>query len=83
MLKNKIAKKCNFHNIFITNLKQQVINGKKINFNGKFKLEPIKTYHLNFVVKMLQKYCGYSTSQKLPKQTNQPKISNKMFNCDF
>ena len=25
------------------------------NFNGKFKLEPVKTYHLGFVVKVLQK----------------------------
>ena len=42
---------------------------KNNNFNGKFKLELVKTYHLDFVVKMLQKYCRYSTSQKLPKQT--------------
>ena len=31
---------------------------KKNNFNGKFKIEPVKTYHLGFVVKVLQKYCG-------------------------
>ena len=45
-----------FHN----NPKQQVIIGKqKNNYNGKFKIEPVKTYHLSFVVKMLQKCCGY------------------------
>ena len=43
---------------------------KNNNFNGKFKLEKIKTHHLSFVVKVLQKYCGHNTSQKLPKQTN-------------
>ena len=44
-----------FHN----NPKQQVVTGKqKNNFNGKFKIEPVKTYHLGFIVKMLQKYCG-------------------------
>ena len=45
-----------FHN----NPKQQVVIGKqKNNFNGKFKIEPVKTYYLSFVVKMLQKCCGY------------------------
>ena len=69
---------------FCKNPKQYVVTGKqKNNFNGKFKLELVKTYQLGFVVKVLQKYCGYSTSQKLFKQKNQPKISNQMFNCDF
>ena len=43
---------------------------KNNNFNGKYKLEPIKSYYLDFVVKVLQKCYGYRTSQKLPKQTN-------------
>ena len=41
----------------------------KNNFSGKFKLEPVKTYNLDFVAKVLQKYCGHNTSQKLLKQT--------------
>ena len=49
---------------------------KNNNFNGKFKLEPVKTYHLDFVVKMLQKYCRHSTSQKLPKQTLKSQIKS-------
>ena len=40
------------------------------NLSGKFKLEPVKTYHLGFVVKVLQKCFEHSTSQKLTKQTN-------------
>ena len=39
------------------------------NFSGTFKLEPVKTYNLDFVTKVLQKYCGHNTSQKLLKQT--------------
>ena len=69
---------------FCKNPKQYVVTGKqKNNFNGKFKLELVKTYHLGFVVKVLQKCCEHITFQKLPKQINQPKISNQMFNCDF
>ena len=84
MLNKKNCKKYIIHNIFVTNPKQYVITGKqKNNFNDKFKLEPVKTYHVGFVVKVLQKSCEHSTSQKLSKQTNQPKISNQMFNCDF
>ena len=30
-----------------------IIDEQKSNFNGKFKLEPIITYHLRFIVKML------------------------------
>ena len=30
-----------------------VIGGQKNNFNDRFKLEPITTYHLKFVVKTL------------------------------
>ena len=48
-----------------------------------FKLELVKTYHLGFIVHVLQKCCGHSTSQKLSKQTNWPKGPNKTFNCDF
>ena len=60
-----------FCNIFIRNPKLQVVTSKKKNdFNGKFKLELVKTYQLGFVVKVLQKYCGHSTSQKLSKQKN-------------
>ena len=41
----------------------------KNNFSGKFKLEPVKSYNLGFVVKILQKWCEHNTSQKLLKQT--------------
>ena len=34
-----------------------------------FKLELVKTYYLGFIVHVLKKCCGYSTSQKLSKQT--------------
>ena len=55
MLNKKNCKKYIIHNIFVTNPKQYVITGKqKNNFNGKFKLEPVKTYHVGFVVKVLQ-----------------------------
>ena len=39
------------------------------NFSGKFKIEPVKTYNLGFIMKVLQKCCGHNTSQKLFKQT--------------
>ena len=73
MLNKKNYKKRNVHNIFrnifitILNSRLLLVNQKK-KINGKFKLKPVKTYHLGFVVKMLQKCCGYSTSQKLSKQ---------------
>ena len=69
---------------FATNPKQYVvINGKNNNFSGMFKLKAIKTYHLGFIVKALQKCCGRNNLQKFLKQTNQPKSPNQMFNCDF
>ena len=41
-------------NIFVTNPKLQVVTSKqKNNLIGKFKLEPVKTYHLGFIVKAL------------------------------
>ena len=55
---NKV--KCLYNNF--TTLSQQkihgrllwvVIRGQKNNFNDRFKLEPITTYHLKFVVKTL------------------------------
>ena len=55
---NKV--KCLYNNF--TTLSQQNIHGRllwvvigeqKNNFNDRFKLEPIKTYHLKFVVKTL------------------------------
>ena len=49
---------------------------KNNNFNGKFKLEPVKTYHIDFVVKMLQKYCRHNISQKLSKQTLKSQIKS-------
>ena len=75
MLNKKNYKKCNVHfifrNIFITILNSRLLLvNKNNNFNGKYKLEPIKSYYLDFVVKVLQKCYGYRTSQKLPKQTN-------------
>ena len=48
-----------------------------------FKLKLVKTYHLSFVVHVLQKCCWHSISQKLSKQTNWPKGPNQTFNCDF
>ena len=48
-----------------------------------FKLKLVKTYHLSFVVHVLQKCCRHSISQKLSKQTNWPKGPNQTFNCDF
>ena len=54
MLNKKNCKKYIIHNIFVTNPKQYVITGKqKNNLIGKFKLEPVKTYHLGFIVKAL------------------------------
>ena len=50
--------------------------GQKSNVNGRIKLEPITTCHLNFVVKALLKCCGCNTHQKFPKQTNYPKSPN-------
>ena len=38
----------------------QLLMGKKRFFNGVFKLEPITTYYLRFVVK----YCEYDSSVK-------------------
>ena len=34
-----------------------VIDGQKRNLSNKFKLKPVTTYHLEFVVKILWKYC--------------------------
>ena len=72
-----------FQNIFVTNPKSKLLLVKNKNFSDQFKLESVKTYHLGFVVKVLQKCCEHNTSQKLSKQTNQPKIPNQTFNCDF
>ena len=45
------------HNTYTTILSGRslmtIIDGQKSNFNDKFKLEPIITYHLRFIMKML------------------------------
>ena len=38
---------------------------KKSNLSFGFKLEPITTYHLWFVIKVFQKYCKRNTSPSL------------------
>ena len=42
-----------------------IIGEQKSNFSGKFKLEPIITYHLWLTMKVLWKCCGPSISQIL------------------
>ena len=66
--------KCYVHNIF-TILSQQIINdklllvvmgGQKSNLSCKFKLESIINNHLWFVMKILWKRCGHSSSHLKP-----------------
>ena len=67
MLNKKNCKKYIIHNIFVTNPKQYVITGKKKNnFNGKFKLEPVKTYYVGFVVKVLQNLVNIALLKNCP-----------------
>ena len=60
---------------------------KKYKIDCKFKSEPVKTYHLDFVVKVLQKCFENNNYQKLPPPPpppkKKPKISNQTFNCNF
>ena len=60
------------HKTFIINLKWQVDSGKqkKKKNSNRLKLEPVTTCYLDFVVKVLRKYCGYCIFQKFLKQTN-------------
>ena len=44
----------------------------KCNFSNTFKLKPIITYHIRFIVKVLQKYRGHDTS--LPTNTSKVQI---------
>ena len=38
-----------------------ITGGQKSNLSSKFKLEPITTYHLWFIMKVLYKYYGRNT----------------------
>ena len=54
-----------------------LVKKKKYKIDCKFKSEPIKNYHLDFVVKVLQKCCENNSSQKLPPPPPPPKKSLK------
>ena len=59
-----------------------VMNRQKSNLNCKFKFEPIITYHMWFVMKILWKCCEYDTSLKilLKELSRHLKMSRPKFN---
>ena len=55
-----------------------LIVNKKDNFINKFQIELITTYYLEFVIKVLRKFCEHSISQILAKQMQiSPKAQGK------